>query len=60
MLQLIGLLYAIEGPVPLAAEQFPSLQKLWADAAYQGLRVELLAQQVWAASPECPPQHPLT
>lgn len=30
---------------PLAAEQFPSLQTVWADAAYQGPRVELFAQQ---------------
>lgn len=29
--------------LPLAAEQFPSLRKVWAGAAYQGPRVELLA-----------------
>jgi putative transposase len=31
--------------LPLAAQQFPLLQKVWADAAYQGPRVELFAQQ---------------
>lgn len=31
--------------LPLAAEQFPTLQMVWADAAYQGPRVELFAQQ---------------
>jgi putative transposase len=31
--------------LPLAAEQFPSLQKVWADAGYQGPRVERIAQQ---------------
>jgi putative transposase len=31
--------------LPLAAEQFPTLQTVWADAAYQGPRVELFAQQ---------------
>lgn len=31
--------------LPLAAEQFPTLQKVWADAAYQGPRVEFFAQQ---------------
>lgn len=31
--------------LPLAAEQFPTLQKAFADAAYEGPRVERLAQQ---------------
>lgn len=31
--------------LPLAAEQFPTLQKVWADAAYEGPRVEKIAQQ---------------
>ncbi len=31
--------------LPLAAEQFPTLQKVWADAAYEGPRVERIAQQ---------------
>ncbi len=31
--------------LPLAAEQFPNLVKAWADAAYEGPRVERLAQQ---------------
>jgi putative transposase len=31
--------------LPLASEQFPSLQKVWADAAYEGPRVQLIAQQ---------------
>jgi putative transposase len=30
---------------PLAAEQFPTLQMVWADAGYQGPRVKLFAQQ---------------
>jgi putative transposase len=31
--------------LPLAAEQFPTLQKVWADRGYQGPRVEAIAQQ---------------
>ena len=31
--------------LPLAAEQFPTLQKVWADAAYQGPRVAAVAAQ---------------
>jgi len=31
--------------LPLAAEQFPTLQKVWADAAYEGPRVEAIAQK---------------
>ncbi len=31
--------------LPLAAEQFPTLVKAWADAAYEGPRVERLVQQ---------------
>jgi len=31
--------------LPLAAEQFPSLVKVWGDAAYEGPRVERIAQQ---------------
>jgi putative transposase len=31
--------------LPLAAEQFPMLQKIWADGAYEGPRVEQIAQQ---------------
>jgi putative transposase len=31
--------------LPLAAEQFPTLQKVWADAAYEGPRVERIAHQ---------------
>ncbi len=31
--------------LPLATEQLPSLQKVWADAAYEGPRVERIAQQ---------------
>jgi putative transposase len=31
--------------LPLAAEQFPTLQKIWADGAYEGPRVEQIAQQ---------------
>jgi putative transposase len=31
--------------LPLAAEQFPTLQKVWADAAYEGPIVEHIAQQ---------------
>ncbi|SEU39374.1 putative transposase [Stigmatella erecta] len=31
--------------LPLAAEQFPTLQKVWADSAYEGPRVERIAQQ---------------
>jgi putative transposase len=32
--------------LPLTAEQFPALQKVWTDAAYQGPRVEQWGQQV--------------
>jgi transposase len=31
--------------LPLAAEQFPTLQKVWADGAYEGPRVADIAQQ---------------
>lgn len=31
--------------LPLASEQFPELQKVWADSAYEGPRVERMAQQ---------------
>jgi hypothetical protein len=31
--------------LPLAAEQFPTLQKVWSDSAYEGPRVERIAQQ---------------
>jgi putative transposase len=31
--------------LPLAAAQFLALQKVWVNAAYQGPRVELFAQQ---------------
>jgi hypothetical protein len=31
--------------LPLAAERFPTLQKVWADAGYEGLRVQAFAQQ---------------
>ncbi len=31
--------------LPLAAEQFPTLQRVWADAAYQGPRVQAISQQ---------------
>ncbi|WP_224242898.1 transposase [Hyalangium gracile] len=31
--------------LPLASEQFPLLKKTWADSAYEGPRVERIAQQ---------------
>lgn len=31
--------------LPLAAEQFPTLQKVWADMGYQGPRVQAIAEQ---------------
>jgi putative transposase len=31
--------------LPIAAEQFPELQKVWADGAYEGPRVAGIAQQ---------------
>lgn len=36
---------AASAVLPLAAEQFPTRVKAWADAAYEGPRVERLAQQ---------------
>jgi putative transposase len=35
--------------LPLATEQFPTLQKVWADSAYEGPRVERMAQQAGVA-----------
>ncbi len=36
---------AVAAVLPLASEQFPTLQKVWADGAYEGPRVEAIAEQ---------------